>query len=65
MRRIGKSITIAMLDAMARGKRDMFEGMKVNAEDSAFHIGEQTFSIIHMDFSGTCDSFMDIDEMMK
>ena len=65
MRRIGKTVTIEMLDAMARGKRDMFAGMKVNAADSAFHIGEQKFSIIRMDFLGTCDTLMDTAEMKE
>ena len=52
MRRIGKTTTIDMLEAMAQGQRDMFEGMAVNADDSPFHIGETNFSVIRLDFSG-------------
>jgi hypothetical protein len=51
MRRVGKSTTVKMLAAMARGEKDMFEGMQVNAEDSLFQIGERDFSVIQLDFS--------------
>ena len=52
MRRIGKTTTVNLLEAMARGEREMFEGMAVNADDSAFRIGEAKFSVIRLDFSG-------------
>jgi hypothetical protein len=55
MRRVGKSTTVDMLAAMARGEKHKFEGMDVNASDTLFHIGERDFSVIQLDFSGVAE----------
>jgi hypothetical protein len=56
MRRIGKSATLDMLEAMASGQRDMFNGYAVNNPGSSFKIGETIYSVIKLDFSGTIPS---------
>ena len=50
MRRVGKSTTVKMLAAMARGERELFDGMDVNKDDSPFTIGKDSFSVIQLDF---------------
>lgn len=66
MRRSGKSTTISMLAAMARGERELFEGMDVNAEDSPFCIGEQKFSVIQLNFSGgLAEKWMSITDLQR
>jgi hypothetical protein len=56
MRRVGKSTTVDMLAAMARGEKEMFEGYAVNSADSPFCIGEQPLSLIRLDFSSVAES---------
>jgi hypothetical protein len=51
MRRIGKSTTLKMLAAMARGEKNLFDGMVVNKPGSPFEIGKTPFSVIEIDFS--------------
>jgi hypothetical protein len=51
MRRIGKSTTIKMLAAMAKGDRELFQGMTVNKPGSPFEIGKSPYSVIQLDFS--------------
>lgn len=55
MRRTGKTITISMMEHMARGNVEMFDGMDVNDPASPFQIGEQKFSVIKLDFSGVAE----------
>ena len=52
MRRTGKSMAISMMEHMARGNVEMFDGMDVNDPASPFQIGEEKFSVIRLDFSG-------------
>jgi hypothetical protein len=52
MRRIGKTTTISMLETMARGNRNLFNGYYVNTPESPFQIGKDPFSVIRLDFSG-------------
>jgi hypothetical protein len=40
MRRIGKSVTVNMLAAMASGQRDMFNGYAVNNPGSSFKMAK-------------------------
>jgi hypothetical protein len=68
MRRIGKSTTIRFLAAMARGDKktkELFEGMAVNEPDSPFSIGEIPLSVIQLDFSGSVDVKMDVNDVKR
>lgn len=50
MRRIGKSMTIDIMYEMAKGNRELFEGMAVNKPDSPFQIGAEQFFCIKLSF---------------
>jgi len=63
MRRIGKSMTIKMLAAMAGGDRELFQGMAVNESRSPFEIVKSTYSVIQMSFSGCSEFKMSLEDV--
>ena len=46
-RRFGKSMTISTLDALFRGKRELFKGLYIDSTDYDW----KEYPVIHMDFS--------------
>ncbi len=65
MRRVGKSTTIAMLAAMAKGDMEMFDGMAVSKPDSPFVIEKGKYHVIQLDFSGCASPDLSINEVEK
>jgi len=65
MRRIGKSVAVNMLAAMASGDRNIFNGYAVNNPGSSFNIGATIYSVIKLDFSGVIDSKIPLDTPKK
>jgi hypothetical protein len=47
---MGKSTVIQMLAEMAKGKKQLFQGMAVNQPNSPFEIGKMELSVIQLDF---------------
>jgi hypothetical protein len=51
-RRMGKSLTVKMLGALARGERDKFEGMAIAAKHGLYDFDKQQYSVVQLDCSG-------------
>ena len=56
-RRFGKSLTVSTLEAIFRGKRELFEGLYIGARDYDW----QEYPVVHLDFART--DMRDLDKL--